>query len=297
MVKDILVVPDVHGRSFWKDDVAKALESGSRYDLVVFTGDYLDPYPHEGIEFNDAWNNFQEILETKRQHYDKIILLLGNHDIHYFVGDSDSRGSRYDYEHAPEIRKAFLDNIKLFDMYYEEREEDDYPLLIFSHAGIHPRWVVNADLAGQEVQNERTAFVKYIKSGAINNMLHSCEGREPGTFIESVGEKLFDGLMHLSSYRTSFWAAHTVGSMVWSDIREWADPRFKGIFENIVQIFGHTQLKNPCCIGGRGEDGRVYGVYDLDARKCFRVDRATGTVCDMDGTPVMPMSKKVAGKI
>ena len=41
MTKKILVVPDVHGRTFWKEPVGRLLES---VDRVVFLGDYLDPY-------------------------------------------------------------------------------------------------------------------------------------------------------------------------------------------------------------------------------------------------------------
>ena len=41
----ILIIPDVHGRTFWhyaKDHV-------DEYDKIIFLGDYLDPYRYEGI--------------------------------------------------------------------------------------------------------------------------------------------------------------------------------------------------------------------------------------------------------
>ena len=41
MKKRILVIPDVHGRTFWKEPVCKLIES---VDKVIFLGDYLDPY-------------------------------------------------------------------------------------------------------------------------------------------------------------------------------------------------------------------------------------------------------------
>ena len=40
MTKKVLVVPDVHGRLFWKEPVERYLEE---VDRVVFLGDYLDP--------------------------------------------------------------------------------------------------------------------------------------------------------------------------------------------------------------------------------------------------------------
>lgn len=41
--EDCLIIPDVHGRDFWKD-------AANRFPgNIVFLGDYLDPYPLEGI--------------------------------------------------------------------------------------------------------------------------------------------------------------------------------------------------------------------------------------------------------
>lgn len=37
MTNNILIIPDVHGRTFWKYAIDK-------YDKVIFLGDYLDPY-------------------------------------------------------------------------------------------------------------------------------------------------------------------------------------------------------------------------------------------------------------
>ena len=41
----ILIIPDIHGRTFWK----KAYELVDIVDKVVFLGDYLDSYSHENI--------------------------------------------------------------------------------------------------------------------------------------------------------------------------------------------------------------------------------------------------------
>lgn len=40
-----MVVPDVHGRDFWREPVKKYIET---VDRVVFLGDYLDPCEDEG---------------------------------------------------------------------------------------------------------------------------------------------------------------------------------------------------------------------------------------------------------
>ena len=40
-----LIIPDVHGRSFWKKAIKKHFDE---CDHVVFLGDYIDPYGWEG---------------------------------------------------------------------------------------------------------------------------------------------------------------------------------------------------------------------------------------------------------
>ena len=86
----ILIIPDIHGRLFW-------ISATKKYpDLpVIFLGDYLDPYTYyEEILPSEALANFKEILDFKKTNMERVTLLLGNHDIHYF--DKDMNSSRKD---------------------------------------------------------------------------------------------------------------------------------------------------------------------------------------------------------
>ena len=74
---NILVIPDVHGRPFWKDAVEKHSEDCEK---IVFLGDYLDPYPWEWITRKMTIENFKEIIKYKKDNQEKVVLLLGNHD-------------------------------------------------------------------------------------------------------------------------------------------------------------------------------------------------------------------------
>ena len=79
----LLIIPDIHGRLFW-------ISATRKYpDLpVIFQGDYLDPYTHyEGILPSEALANFKEIIDFKKANMERVTLLLGNHDIHYFDKD------------------------------------------------------------------------------------------------------------------------------------------------------------------------------------------------------------------
>jgi len=78
MDKNWIIIPDIHGRSFWKEAV-----KGHENDNIVFLGDHLDPYSFEGITPSQAQNSLEEIIEFKKAHMDNVVLLLGNHDLDY----------------------------------------------------------------------------------------------------------------------------------------------------------------------------------------------------------------------
>ena len=69
---NILIIPDVHGRTFWR----KAKELVKQYQKIIFLGDYLDPYSYEGINPDMAFIEFKEIIEFKKKYPKKVILLL-----------------------------------------------------------------------------------------------------------------------------------------------------------------------------------------------------------------------------
>ena len=54
----VYIVPDVHGRNFWHD-----VEKLEDYDLIIFLGDYVDPYPDEHVKQVEGLNCLKEIIE------------------------------------------------------------------------------------------------------------------------------------------------------------------------------------------------------------------------------------------
>lgn len=172
----ILIVPDVHGRKFWR----KAPETINSVDKVVFLGDYLDPYPWEGISRRDAISEFKDIIEFKRSNPDKVILLLGNHDCAYCFDFGSA--SRYDYENEFEIKSLFKENMDIFRLYYKE---DRY---LFSHAGITNDWL-------------KTYLPEY----------------DAERFTTLTTKELIPFLWKVSFHRGGY---DNTGSIVWSDVRE-----------------------------------------------------------------------------
>ena len=59
---DLLIVPDVHGRTFWREPVMK-----EDYAHVIFLGDYVDPYPHEYIDQEEAMTQFCDIITFAKE--------------------------------------------------------------------------------------------------------------------------------------------------------------------------------------------------------------------------------------
>ena len=138
-MKRIIVVPDVHGRTFWKEPVMKYLDE---VDSIVFLGDYLDPYPNEGLDtYQGLSRNMMEIIKLKKSNDDKVILLKGNHDQHY----SSKRfrdlagGTRMDEQNWDKYHKVFKRFKNLFKIAHIVKI-NGVPY-VFSHAGMTLYWL------------------------------------------------------------------------------------------------------------------------------------------------------------
>ena len=204
MKKGILVIPDVHGREFWKEVV-----DCKKYERIIFLGDYTDPYDIEGITDEMAVDNFKSIIALKQSNPDKVVLLLGNHDLHYY---SDyyyelAGGVRYDPIAAIILQRLFQDNFQDFQLAWETDWGGKHYL--FSHAGITQSWL-----------KRNIHLIRKPDANHLNRLLLSNEGLEA---LAQVGEMR--------------WGDYPSGSMVWADAEELAvsDP-----IPGIYQIVGHT---------------------------------------------------------
>ena len=204
----MIIIPDVHGRVFWKEIVKNS------EDKIIFLGDYVDPYPGENISLIGALDNLSEIIDYKKSNPSKVILLLGNHDFMYMDSEHNKYSCRHDFENEPKITKLLMNNRDLFQMNYSIEVKNK--LYIFSHAGILKPWI----------EKYKNLFGEFPGSlDKINELYRNWDSE----FISS--------LLEISYYRGG-WS--DFGSMIWSDVREHS----VSCEENIYQIFGHTQLKD-----------------------------------------------------
>ena len=212
----ILVIPDIHGRTFWlekKDDVDK-------YSKVIFLGDYLDPYLDEDITVEDAIENFKEIIEFKKNNMDKVILLLGNHDMPYYSEEYFNNGShfsRWSLFHHKEIEELFRTNKDLFTLVYIQ---DD---IIFSHAGFRYSWLdyyVNKVVKTEDGK-------PFVDITDINSFLN----------INKLLDMEEVWLLGIMSDIRAMRFARSDGSCIWADIEEY---EYKDKLFDYKQVFGHT---------------------------------------------------------
>lgn len=223
----IIIIPDLHGREFWREAV-KELPKDAR---VVFLGDYLDPYENDWIYWTDAFQSLLDIIAFKKAHTEQVMLLLGNHDLHYLF--PSLRGSRYNVYKEDVIRKTFEENLACFQMAAEYAVGGKRYLL--SHAGIHPEWLKrHSDLFGQ---------VDKITAETFNRQMFTDD------FVDALSEV---------SFLRGGWC--NVGSMIWADIDEFAVTETKA--SEIVQVCGHTR-----CLDGQP---KAYGnVICTDCQRAF----------------------------
>lgn len=215
----MLIVPDVHGRTFWEAPVMEALGK----EHIVFLGDYLDPYPYEGISEAEAFLRFGGLIALKKEHPDDITLLLGNHDLHYL--DGNLLGGRYDFLHGARNRKAFTDRADLFQIAYETQVAGRKYLL--THAGVKWGWII---------YNRETLGIKRPEDVAPTlNAMWWDEARRKQLLAT------FADIPHSRGGR------HLYGSPVWNDLED-MDDSFEEL-DGYYQIFGHSQQKEYPVIG------------------------------------------------
>jgi len=121
-----IILGDTHGRSNWK----LAIYQEEPIDRVIFIGDYFDSFDISGVEQID---NFKNIIQYKNNNPQvEVVMLIGNHDYHYFPEIGYNGTSGYQLGIAPSITQVIEENRHHLQMAYGF---GDY---LFTHAGVSP---------------------------------------------------------------------------------------------------------------------------------------------------------------
>ena len=209
---------DTHGRSLWKDIIAK--ESPDR---VIFIGDYFDSFD---IKSTEQMFNFKEIIAFKESNQCEVILLIGNHDYHYYPGGETYSG--YQHGAAPAIRQLLEENKHHMQMCYQLDN------ILCSHAGIGHNWLV---------EQER------YESGSIADFVNDIWNYKPIRFI-------FYGLDPYGDNKTQTPIWIRPSSLL-------SGNRDTFLKKDYIQIAGHTQV-NKIDIEGKATGGRYYFIDAIE---------------------------------
>ena len=241
MIKTI-VIPDVHGRTFWKD-VLSSFPPEKYPDIdIIFLGDYLDPYAHEGITGGDAITVFKEIIAAARADK-RIVLLLGNHDLSYY--DSNMSTSRIDRINWGRIHEIFMSNNDLFLFAHEHTYSDK--TYVFTHAGINNEWLkyvkkwaeYHLDIATEDgkalEKRDEDFFLDCVDfdrhKDNVVKLLNSMKAENSQEFFR------FQTMYSISIYRGGY---GDFASPIWSDINDFKVDDGERIYNKCYQVFAHT---------------------------------------------------------
>lgn len=118
-----LVLGDIHGYDTWK----RIIDQEKEFDEIIFLGDYFDSFESES---EVQLNNFLDILEYQKTSGKRVIIIIGNHDYHYFPEIQSGSMSGYQRLGKLQIAPILDQNRSNLTMCYKR---DNF---LFTHAGI-----------------------------------------------------------------------------------------------------------------------------------------------------------------
>jgi hypothetical protein len=223
-----VVFGDTHGRSNWKLAVHK--ENPNR---VIFIGDYFDSFEITGLE---QIHNFKEIIQYKEKNPQvEVVMLIGNHDHHYFPEIGYTGTSGYQSGIAPSITQVIDENRQHLQMAYGF---GDY---LFTHAGVSP--VFMDQVFGSDDWSKESVVVD------LNELFKY----KPKAFLFNGFESSGD-----SPTQTPIWIRPR--SLMSSNKKH-----KKGLKKDYIQIVGHTQMRKLDLIeSDKFTGGRYYFIDTMD---------------------------------
>ena len=229
-MNEILIIPDIHGRGFWKEYASDF----SSFSHVVCLGDYFDPYPSDGISELEAIDNFRQLVSALSVlPEDRKTLLIGNHDAHYINGlfDDQARCTRKSYEYEDEIASLILAHVGYLLAWQCELKGKTF---LISHAGVGAIWL-----------SRHCDLLPTLDANALNRLTDSEEG--------------WNALSDVGSIRGGF---SVEGSPLWCDVSELQRDEMASRLDYFpFQIVGHTRQSGHAIIGEH--------FACIDTRQCY----------------------------
>jgi len=223
-----VIIGDVHGRDQWKQIVAQESDA----DRFVFLGDYFDSFDISAVE---QMHNFKEIVEFKQTIGEEIIMLIGNHDYHYFPEIGDSSTSGYQTRMAPSIKQLVDENRKHLQVAHRIGK------FVFSHAGISSEWLDDTitDWTEENMVDKINELFKYAPLS-----------------LDYRSFKMFSATEWAGA---SGYGNETYQGPMWIIPKALMEANKKTLCKKIIQVVGHT-YQNEIDKEGKATGGRYYFV-------------------------------------
>jgi predicted MPP superfamily phosphohydrolase len=208
-MKRILVISDLHGEPYWK---AVWQEFPEDYYRIVFLSDYMDSDTRTTREIIE---NMKKIISFQKAYPEKVILLLGNHDVQYLIDRTRANyikctGYNKDLEDC--FRNEIYPTGK-FQAAYSYRE------YLFTHAGL-----------------SNAALREHFPGQYFINAYEACEK------LNELWEKQDSSLFAIGKRRGGL---SNTGSIFWADKSETENDSLY----NIKQVVGHSRVKQVTMSG------------------------------------------------
>jgi len=223
-----VVIGDIHGRSVWK-----LIYETEKPDRMIFIGDYFDSFDIRGV---DQLSNFQDIIAFKESGVCEVVMLIGNHDHHYFPEVGDTGTSGYQHMLSPSIQYVVDQNRKHLQMAYQTGE------YLFTHAGVSSKFMDNLfnDEFGWKVENIAIDLNEMFKY-------------KPKEFEFGINSKV----QYLDSY-----GDNEDQSPIWIRPKSLMRANKDTLRKQVIQIVGHTEQRQIDKKGG-ATGGRYYFIDTL----------------------------------
>lgn len=196
----IITIGDLHGSEAWKQ------VKQDQWDIIVFIGDYVDSFDYDDSHILE---NLEKVILFKKKYTDKVVLLLGNHDLAYwFNGESRHLCSGFRRRMLPVLYQLFCQEDYLFQPAFQV---DNY---LWTHAGVVNRWYMNYLRQEAEASDVNLAFT-----------------------LNRLFRRYYLPLFHVSYLRGG---NHEDGGIFWAHSTELSDDPLPGYH----QVVGHTKTGN-----------------------------------------------------
>ena len=233
-----IIIADIHGRDQWKQIVQQENDA----DKFIFLGDYFDSF---NISATVQMHNFKEIIEfketsftntdTEDQHKTQVILLIGNHDYHYFPEIDDSSTSGYQTRMALVIKQLVGENRQHLQVAHRMGE------FVFTHAGISSVWLDDTilDWTEENMVDKINELFKYTPL--------------------ALDYRSYRMLSAIEVIRSSGYGDESYQGPLWIRPRSLMSVNKDTLRNKIIQVVGHT-YQNEIDKQGKATGGRYYFV-------------------------------------